>query len=690
MYFAQRGMRRSPPLPISAYKSSTRNKNGDDNNNAKGTNNSNSNNDNIMRRKKSKSYFEKNSSNFSTRKQFGSDESINGLINDVDIGWRYSARFLNSSLNAACVSNELKSGNIQMETDSHAWCYFFLSVSPVPGIGLVLRRFTKPPHLQQRIEDTIAVSYLVIPAKKNINCKINIVEEMIHVCIELEKKGVPVDIFCCTKNVNEAKEWGDALLKGLAAGKSTPSSMAEKGMHDKKLKTQETIEKTMLASLEMGWESVIKTYEERQQQRIDEFVLVFLICSDEKLRTIGTNGGLENSSLRSLCWLSFLKFFPPHTPTSLWPSILKQSREVYEKETQDLWGMNNKSTSLKQVLSTIPPPSPSTYNHSGFNNNVEIRSVGILKMEAPGATAFQKVMNYDLMVDIEKDVTRTNNKIAFFRHPKIRESMIRILLVYALRHKDISYKQGMNDLVAAILLLLHRERTLIKSDDIYKVPCRKSKDLNGDDRIDNKNRSKDSQNTKITSSVEAKNVDIFLDDKYIEHDAYIMFSLIMERMKIVFCPNNSIKTNLLESNRWVNGNLSDIGEDILTRLMWIQNVRLKRVNEYLPIHFLKFGIQPHMYLLPWVRLIFSREYCMEGLWLVWDAIFSISPGDFSFSNYISVAMIEMCKDDIMSLNDMASILLFLQKPKLRSVAEALLVIDKAKILWDEDFPTNHE
>ena len=172
MYFAQRGMRRSPPLPISAYKSSTRNKNGDDNNNAKGTNNSNSNNDNIMRRKKSKSYFEKNSSNFSTRKQFGSDESINGLINDVDIGWRYSARFLNSSLNAACVSNELKSGNIQMETDSHAWCYFFLSVSPVPGIGLVLRRFTKPPHLQQRIEDTIAVSYLVIPAKKNINCKI--------------------------------------------------------------------------------------------------------------------------------------------------------------------------------------------------------------------------------------------------------------------------------------------------------------------------------------------------------------------------------------------------------------------------------------------------------------------------------------------------------------------------------------
>ena len=64
-------------------------------------------------------------------------------------------------------------------------------------------------------------------------------------------------------------------------------------------------------------------------------------------------------------------------------------------------------------------------------------------------------------------------------------------------HKDISYKQGMNDLVAAILLLLHRERTLIKSDDIYKVPCGKSKDLNGYDRIDNKNRLKDSRILKI-------------------------------------------------------------------------------------------------------------------------------------------------------------------------------------------------
>ena len=75
---------------------------------------------------------------------------------------------------------------------------------------------------------------------------------------------------------------------------------------------------------------------------------------------------------------------------------------------------------------------------------------------------------------------------------------------------------------------------------------------------------------------------------------------------------------------------------------------------------------------------------MEALWLVWDAIFAISPDDFGFSDYICVAMIELYKNTLIDCDDMASVLLFLQKPKLRSVAEALLVIDHAKTLWDED------
>jgi hypothetical protein len=666
MYFAQRVRRSPPPISINANPSTT----SSSSNTSENTVN---NNNNIL----------------------APNESIDTLLNNEHIGWHYSSRFLNSALNAACVSNEIKSGTIQMETASHKWCYFYLSISPVPGIGLVLRRFTKPPHLQQRIEDTIAVSYLLIPSRKEYKCKINIVEEMIHVCIESDTKGVVEDFFCCTKDVAEAREWGDTLLKGLASGESSSKVKDAIPSRNSGVKHQ-TIEKTMLSSLEMGGEAVIKTYEERQQQRIDEFVLVFLICPDEKLRTIGSNGGLEKSSLRSLCWFSFLKYFPIGSPTSLWPSIIKKSRQFYERARVGLWNNSSKTTNTRQSVAKtdfsqkLNSTTSSPTSCVNDNINSDLQSKHTLGSEASGANVCEKQINYDLIVDIEKDVTRTHNKIAFFRHPKIREAMIRILLVYALNNVTISYKQGMNDLVATILLLLHRERLLISND--YSNIAEHSDDKNyclnggGYDKANNDHFNSVQHNNVNTPSPEAENVDVFLDDKYIEHDAYIIFSLIMNRMEIVFCPNDSIKTNLLKSNQWINGNVSSVGEDILTRLVWIQNIRLKRLNEHLPIHFLKLGIQPHMYLLPWIRLIFAREYCMEGLWLVWDAIFAISPSDFTFSNYICVAMIAMCEDELMALQDMASVLMFLQKPKLRSVAEALLVIDKAKVLWNEDFP----
>ena len=67
----------------------------------------------------------------------------------------------------------------------------------------------------------------------------------------------------------------------------------------------------------------------------------------------------------------------------------------------------------------------------------------------------------------------------------------------------------------------------------------------------------------------------------------------------------------------------------LTRLAWIQNIRLRRLNERLPVHFLKLGIQPRM-LLPWIRLLFAREYCMEALWLVWTQFCDITR-HFGFS-----------------------------------------------------------
>lgn len=54
---------------------------------------------------------------------------------------------------------------------------------------------------------------------------------------------------------------------------------------------------------------------------------------------------------------------------------------------------------------------------------------------------------------IKKDVLRTLPDCYLFRNEFVQRSMIRILLIYSLRHPSNSYSQGMNDLLAPIFIV---------------------------------------------------------------------------------------------------------------------------------------------------------------------------------------------------------------------------------------------
>ena len=395
--------------------------------------------------------------------------------------------------------------------------------------------------------------------------------------------------------------------------------------------------------------------------------------------------------------MSFLQFFPAGAPTSSWPALIRERRKQYDRRAEKLWpGLNateeasNREAEESSDDAAIKNSSPARESSSspiaiGHHKRTQSRSIdmgrgapaspGIGGRSAsksvdgdgrPNYNYFEQVMNFDLQQDIEKDVIRTHNKRAFFRHPTIRSMMSRILMVYAIEHPKVGYKQGMNDLVAAVLFLLYRERMKLEDD------------------------AEQSQGFEPARNAHDENLAVFLDFDFIEHDTYTLLSLMMQRMEAVFCPANDLSpagspTKAYNSqNSWLQRSPQTGAWDILSRLQWIQNIRLRVEDEELPVHLLKLGIHPHMYLLPWIRLLFSREYCMEGLWLLWDAIFALSPVDFSFANYISVAMIESAKTELLALNDMASTLLFLQRPQVRSIFEALKVIKRAKTLWDRD------
>ena len=59
---------------------------------------------------------------------------------------------------------------------------------------------------------------------------------------------------------------------------------------------------------------------------------------------------------------------------------------------------------------------------------------------------------------IRKDCIRTFNSLLFFKSMVVQDMVVRLLLVFALSHPTIGYKQGMTDILAILILCLFCER----------------------------------------------------------------------------------------------------------------------------------------------------------------------------------------------------------------------------------------
>ena len=103
-------------------------------------------------------------------------------------------------------------------------------------------------------------------------------------------------------------------------------------------------------------------------------------------------------------------------------------------------------------------------------------------------------------------------------------------------------------------------------------------------------------------------LDLLLDPKYCEHDAYQLFSLIMVRMEPVFCPSDEHPDTQHTTRRDT--------MSLLQRFSRVQAEIVHLENKELAEHMIMCGVEPHMYLLRWMRIMLSREFNMPGLWLV--------------------------------------------------------------------------
>lgn len=255
--------------------------------------------------------------------------------------------------------------------------------------------------------------------------------------------------------------------------------------------------------------------------------------------------------------------------------------------------------------------------------------------------------NEELKKLIRQDVERTFPDEAFFRKngstysegeevegtSEVQDMMCDILLVYCKQqlrsndNEDSVYRQGFHEILGIIIFLVYSA-----SQSTSKVP--KEKDL--------------------------ECVHDLFQPEFIEHDAFYLFTQIIKLLLPFYSTGSLASPKKLfdESALFKSSQDSSRQNTPLAKILRnVQNVLLKRLDSELSAFLSKDNIEPQIYGIRWIRLLFSREFVhpLKHIYQLWDNIFSYAQEtrpNFEFClECVSVVLLlelkqELLKDDL--------------------------------------------
>ncbi|TBU29006.1 RabGAP/TBC [Dichomitus squalens] len=218
----------------------------------------------------------------------------------------------------------------------------------------------------------------------------------------------------------------------------------------------------------------------------------------------------------------------------------------------------------------------------------------------------------ELRKTILQDVERTFPDIAYFRDAEVQAELTHILYLYSDMHPDIGYRQGMHELLAPLYYAV----------DFDSIP--------------------DDGDTDPTLKE-------FCSRAWVAADAWALFSAVMKGTGrwYEWQESKSAVTTAeptpLPSHVQVNVAARDIQmkpyiAPIVEAANLVQSVFLKGVDPELWKAMQSAGIEPQIYGIRWLRLLFTRELALEDAMVLWDGLFAVDPS-FDLALWICVAML---------------------------------------------------
>ena len=367
---------------------------------------------------------------------------------------------------------------------------------------------------------------------------------------------------------------------------------------------------------------------------IESFKLIILSSNDF---TITKNNLIKNCQegkinellIRPITWKIILNIFPCDKTSSIknWVEITKKERIEYinKKYSKE----NNNLKKKSKDFSGDP------LSNTNIENNTDLKN--------KNNNDWDNYFNNNKLKDvIQRDVDRTFQSNPLFKIDFIKKILLDVLFIWSKENLELSYRQGMSDILGMILIALFP----------FYFPISNDKDL---DSLNFLSDEMIFEPLKFCKSFYL----FFHDEKYFECDIFIIFNHLMKNGLISFYENKfeiqDYKNFELFEKIYTDYNYINLKHDfIYLKCTKIIKHYLKIYDQQLFDSLNKNEVDCTTFLQKWLKCLLCREFSYEDTFTFWDAIFVENyiknNYNFDFLDFICVAMIENIKNRLMDHN----------------------------------------
>ncbi|KAL8667286.1 MAG: hypothetical protein Q9202_000859 [Teloschistes flavicans] len=231
----------------------------------------------------------------------------------------------------------------------------------------------------------------------------------------------------------------------------------------------------------------------------------------------------------------------------------------------------------------------------------------------------------ELRAEILQDVERCMPENSYFRESPTQTMLLDVLFIYCKLNRDVGYRQGMHEVLAPILWVISRDVIAVEKP--------------GD--------------TEQEHLLESQLLSECLDVRFIEHDTFTLFAIIMQTVKSFYEVGSSSQAAPLGTP----GN-----SPIVERSRRIHEIYLHQADPELAEHLTAIEILPQIFLIRWIRLLFGREFPLDKVLTLWDILFAEDPS-LNLIDLVCVSMLLRIRRQLLEADYSEALTLLLRYPE---------------------------